>query len=304
VVDIGLLTRRGKFYLLARSNRVTTPRFGPSEVIDEEWMCPDEEYWRLFGLAGGFGVGVGASQMGAFDCDPGIPQGQMLEDGVIQGCSPWYARHLFDVTPLCPAANSIFQLPNPGPPWTNWPPLRCVKTRPTGSMNQLEKGLKARFFGNKNANSCPASAPGFVKGRNYWDKDTPNGYTGVPPLGYAEGTHGTNFNNGDPRIVTIFLVPTEAFAGNGQNTYPIAGFVQVYITGFGRINGSGSLSTDDPCPGNTQPQDLDLGGGNGSGYAVWGHILNWVIPAPGATPSGRVCNPGRSSQPCVAVLVE
>ena len=31
VVDIGLLTRGGHFFLLARSNRVTTPRFGPSD---------------------------------------------------------------------------------------------------------------------------------------------------------------------------------------------------------------------------------------------------------------------------------
>ncbi len=245
--------------------------------------------------------------MGALDCDPNIPQGQILEDGVIKGCSPWYARHLFDVTPLCPSQNSIFQQPNPGPPWTNWPPLRCIKTRPTGSMNQLEKGLKGRFFGNKNANQCPGGAnggPQFIKGRNYWDKDTPNGYTGTPPYGYAEGTHGTNFNPGDPRIVTIFLTTTEGFTGSGQNTYPITGFIEVYITGFGRINGNGSLGIDDPCPGNAPPNDLDLGGGNGSGYAVWGHILNWVIPAPGATPSGRICNPGRSAQPCVAVLVD
>jgi len=35
VVEIGLLTTRGRFLLLARSNRVTTPRIGPSELIDE-----------------------------------------------------------------------------------------------------------------------------------------------------------------------------------------------------------------------------------------------------------------------------
>jgi hypothetical protein len=250
-----------------------------------------------------FNDGIGSSQMGALDCDPNIPQGQVLIDGVINGCGPWYARHLFNTTPLCPAQNSIFQQPNPGPPWDNWPPLRCIKTRPTGSMNQLERGLDNRFFGSNNA-SCPASAPGFVRGRNYWDKDTNNGYTGSPPLGYKEGTHDTNFNAGDPRIVTIFLTTTEAFAGSGQNTYPITGFVQVYITGYGRISGNGSLSIDDPCPGSAPPTDLDLGGGSASGYAVWGHFLNWVIPTPGATPSGVICNPGRSTQPCVAVLVE
>jgi hypothetical protein len=62
VVDIGLLTKSGRFLTLARSNRVTTPRFGPSDVIDEEWMTTDENYWKLFGVTAG--VGMGSSQAG------------------------------------------------------------------------------------------------------------------------------------------------------------------------------------------------------------------------------------------------
>jgi hypothetical protein len=171
-------------------------------------------------------------------------------------------------------------------------------------MNQLERGLDGRFFGNQNTNQCPPAAPGFVKGRNYWDKDTNNGYTGTPPYGYKEGSHDTNFNLGDPRIVTIFLTTTEAFASSGQNTYPITGFIQVYITGYGRIQGNGNINIDDPCPGSAYPPDLDLGGGNASGYALWGHIINYVVPGPRATPSGRICTPVESTQPCVPVLVE
>ena len=202
-----------------------------------------------------FNDGVGSSQMGAVDCDPTIPQGKELTIGVVNGCNVWYARHPFDYNPLCPSANNLFSgypTGNPGSPWNDgrWPPIRCIKTRPTGSMNQLEKGLKERLFGNPNANSCPPISTGFVKGRNYWDKDTNNGY--VPPagentLGYQElgasPPHFTHFNENDPRIVTIFIAPTEAFAGNGQNTYPIAGFVEVYITGFGRIYGNGASSS-------------------------------------------------------------
>ena len=222
-----------------------------------------------------FNDGVGSSQMGSVDCDPNIPQGQILTDGVQFGCGPLYARHPFDnvYVPLCPAANSIFSgypAGNPGPPWNDgrWPPIRCVKTRPTGSMNQLEDGLNLRFFNDKNNPSCPADTAAFAKGRNYWDKDT-NAANGQL-YGYKEGAHDTNFNPNDPRIVTIFLVPTEAFAGNGQNTYPIAGFVQVYITGYGRIQGNGSVNIDDPCPGSAPPADLDLSGGNSSGEAMWG----------------------------------
>jgi hypothetical protein len=56
-VDIGLLTPDNRFFLFARSNVVRTPRFGMSEVTDEEWMSQEEEYWKLFGVAGGFGFG-------------------------------------------------------------------------------------------------------------------------------------------------------------------------------------------------------------------------------------------------------
>lgn len=62
-VDIGILDREGRFYLLARSNRVSAPRFGPSEVIDEEWMSTEEDYWKLFGVAGGFGIGKSSLEM-------------------------------------------------------------------------------------------------------------------------------------------------------------------------------------------------------------------------------------------------
>jgi len=63
VVDIGIVSKRGDFYLLARSNSVRTPRFGISDQLDAEWMMPEEEYWRMFGLSGGFGVGKGSLEV-------------------------------------------------------------------------------------------------------------------------------------------------------------------------------------------------------------------------------------------------
>ena len=57
IVELGLLTRTGRFLLLTRSNRVTTPRFGPSDVIDEAWMTTDETYWKLLGRWDGLGPG-------------------------------------------------------------------------------------------------------------------------------------------------------------------------------------------------------------------------------------------------------
>ena len=61
IVEIGLLTAAGRFLLLARSNRVATPRFGPSDVIDEAWMTTDDAFWRLVGASSG--IGPGASPM-------------------------------------------------------------------------------------------------------------------------------------------------------------------------------------------------------------------------------------------------
>jgi len=38
VVEVGLLHENGRFVALARSNEVTTPRDGMSEVLDEKWI--------------------------------------------------------------------------------------------------------------------------------------------------------------------------------------------------------------------------------------------------------------------------
>jgi hypothetical protein len=54
-VDIGYLARSGKFYVLARSNVVTTPRAGVSDVIDENWADIDaKKADRIYAMSGGF----------------------------------------------------------------------------------------------------------------------------------------------------------------------------------------------------------------------------------------------------------
>ncbi len=57
MVEVGLLTTSGRYVMLVRSNRVTTPRFGPSDVIDPNWTLGDQAYWKLFGSSAGIGVG-------------------------------------------------------------------------------------------------------------------------------------------------------------------------------------------------------------------------------------------------------
>lgn len=52
-VDIGFIQANGSFYTIARSNTVTTPRDNISDVLDEEWMVIEEDFRRLYRLAGG-----------------------------------------------------------------------------------------------------------------------------------------------------------------------------------------------------------------------------------------------------------
>ena len=61
--DIGLLSSGGRFLTIARSNYITMPRDGISDVIDEEWMLVDEEFWKLFGYPEGFRRGVSSPEM-------------------------------------------------------------------------------------------------------------------------------------------------------------------------------------------------------------------------------------------------
>jgi len=51
--DLGLLSPTGRFLTLARSNFITMPRDGVSDVIDDEWMLLDEEFMKLYGIPSG-----------------------------------------------------------------------------------------------------------------------------------------------------------------------------------------------------------------------------------------------------------
>jgi len=54
-VDIGYLSKHGKFYALARSNVVTTPRAGVTDLIDENWADIDvKKADRIYAMSGGF----------------------------------------------------------------------------------------------------------------------------------------------------------------------------------------------------------------------------------------------------------
>jgi hypothetical protein len=63
-VDIGYLSKNGQFYVLARSNVVSTPRAGMSDVIDENWADFDfEKADKIFAMSGGFDPGASSLEL-------------------------------------------------------------------------------------------------------------------------------------------------------------------------------------------------------------------------------------------------
>lgn len=62
--DIGLRSADGRFATIARSNVAATPPSDVSDVTDEEWMLIEEEFLKLYGLAGALAGGRGLAAGG------------------------------------------------------------------------------------------------------------------------------------------------------------------------------------------------------------------------------------------------
>lgn len=57
-VDVGFILPDGRFVTVVRSNMICLPLDGPSWVTDEEWMIPEDEFRRLYGMSVGLGPNV------------------------------------------------------------------------------------------------------------------------------------------------------------------------------------------------------------------------------------------------------
>jgi hypothetical protein len=266
-----------------------------------------------------FNLGDNSSQRAYVDCDNNIPN---LKSEVVKGCqAPAYAANRFDTTPsYCPDQSSWWNTPKPAP-FANYPPFRCVLVQP-GNAGQVIDGFNERIFNDTSKPECPEedlSNPGYVKGRNYWHRmnnaydDETFAWDGTGPQDPPLGAKGNTLRSDDPRLVTLFFTTYDSFTETGSDVYPIVGFGNFYVTGYGEVN-SGSWkdgAPEDPCDdgnglapgaGNDPPDDIDM---SRNTRWVWGHFVNDVVPAPFSTGgSGALCNPGASFQPCVAVLVE
>ena len=54
-VDIGYLSHRGKFFVLARSNVVSTPKAGVADMVDQNWASVQDQAQKIYHQSGGAG---------------------------------------------------------------------------------------------------------------------------------------------------------------------------------------------------------------------------------------------------------
>ncbi|MFO0954899.1 MAG: DUF4912 domain-containing protein [Isosphaeraceae bacterium] len=66
-VDVGYLSRRGKFFVLARSNVASTPKSGVSDMLDENWSNIQERVQRTVGHHNGTSAPSGNDLLELFE---------------------------------------------------------------------------------------------------------------------------------------------------------------------------------------------------------------------------------------------
>ncbi|MGE3780034.1 MAG: DUF4912 domain-containing protein, partial [Pirellulaceae bacterium] len=75
-VDIGYLTATGKFFSLARSNSVTTPRPGSGDGLENNWSDIANDCEKIYALSGGFSDEMATNELQeAFEERLGRPMG-------------------------------------------------------------------------------------------------------------------------------------------------------------------------------------------------------------------------------------
>ena len=63
MVDIGILCSNGDFKTIVRSNMVKTPSNKMSGICSDEWKCPEELYYKMFAVAGGYDIGKSSMEL-------------------------------------------------------------------------------------------------------------------------------------------------------------------------------------------------------------------------------------------------
>jgi hypothetical protein len=190
-----------------------------------------------------------ASRNHSLDCDPGYPN---FWQEIAYGCEPPYVKH--DLATPCPP--SIPTL------WRSAQPWSCVAVDTGARRDELARGMNVRVFGTERPATCTAP--------NNW-----RSFPGISP--------------DDPRIVTLFVTPFNAFRTSGTGTVPVTEFAAFYVTGW---NAAGS-GFDNPCQGNGDDPAP-------AGFLV-GHFIKYISPLNNGGAGDELCD-FATPDLCVAVL--
>ncbi len=72
---------------------------------------------------------------------------------------------------------------------------------------------------------------------NMYDADT-FAWDGTGPPGSRGALKGNTLKDDDPRLVTLFFTTYDSFTSTGNEIFPIVGFGNFYVTGYGEtLNG-------------------------------------------------------------------
>ena len=210
------------------------------------------------------------------DCEPTGGQGHDF-DMFMTGCDPYYGFNRFGPPDLpiwwsaqdaCPRQNEIFAQPNGPSDREAW---KCVPAAPGFSPGVIADGIAARTGNCTGIQSNTCNRTACLNPSNYPDTPDPNW---VPPLG-------------DPRVVSLFVVPYGAFKGvNAADGLPITKFPKFYVTGWG-----GNGANRSPCPDDDPAEPGE----------IVGYFIAFGQPG-GPVDETLKCIPGDLT-PCRAVLV-
>lgn len=209
-------------------------------------------------------VAGSGSQNQTLDCDPA----RGFVEEVAYGCEPPY--QINEGTP-CTAPDT---------------PPSCVLVQTGTTANKPAQGFNTRFL------CAPPGNPGNCKGE-------PGNWDAKPDTCPTAGEYGHNnwpsYPVGDPRVVSVFLVPFGTFEASGNQLVPIIDFAAFYVTGWSSTGGGFS----NPCIGNG---DQFVAGTEDDQGVVSGHFLKRVNPNPGGS-GVDTCDLNDIGE-CVAVLVK
>lgn len=102
----------------------------------------------------------------------------------------------------------------------------------------------------------------------------------IPTNNYAQYLSTGKLVPGDPRLITVFVVPDGSLE-DGTKLIPILGYADFYLAGW----------KFDPCVGSSDPS---APGGTGNGGSIWGYFISMVNPESQDVQGTDPCDPNPS----------